>query len=108
MKNNKVILSLLYCTLLLSACTKDQEENTTDPANPNETPSPQTSNSNQISSPNSPPSEIKTMRINQDLIILNENTEDSISSYPIYYENSKCVLKNITGKAKLKGGGSLG
>ena len=41
------------------------------------------------------------MRINQDLT-LRENTEDSIDSYFIYYENSKCALDNIGGKGKLK------
>lgn len=95
MKKTNIILSFLYLVFLLSACNSDEDTNS------NGTPSPQASNPNQISTnPNSPPSEIKTMRINQDLIILNENTEDS---YPTYYENNKCTLKNITGRAKLKG-----
>lgn len=93
MKNN-IILSFLSLVFLLSACNGNEDTNSNG-TSPNGT-SPNGTSPN----PNSPPSEIKTMRINQDLIILNENTE---YSYPIYYKNSKCVLENITGRAKLKG-----
>ena len=105
MKKIIIILSLLYFALLLSACTKDQEENTTDPT---ETPTPQSSNSNQISNPNSQVHEIKAIRINQDLT-LKENTlnieaaDGLVYTHPIYYGNSKCVLANIAGKGRLKG-----
>ena len=92
MKKTNIIL---YLALLLSACNGDKDTNS------NGTPSPPSSNSHQTSSPSSPPSEIKTMRINQDLT-LKENTDVSADSYPIYYENSKCILENIGGKGKLK------
>ena len=85
MKKPNIILPLLFLVLLLSACNGD--EDTTDG-----TPSPQSSNSNQSSNPNSQVHEIKTMRINQDLT-LKENTlnieaaEDVAYTYPIYYGN---------------------
>ncbi len=101
MKKIKIILYLsFFITFLLSACTKDQEENTTDPT---DTPSPQSSNSNQVSSPNPQIHGVKTIKINQDLT-LTENTlnidaaGDLAYGHPIYYGNSNCVLANINRK----------
>ncbi len=92
----KIALLFFYFIFLLSACTKDPKENSTDPTDPSkltETPTPQ----------ESPPQEMRMIRINQDLTLkenpLNiEAAGDLARTYPIYYGNSKCVLANTSSR----------